>query len=117
MLKTTSDIRWATLRREMAAVEDGLRALYRGDCFEVASRSHRGHKHRLYPRIVVVRPGHNLLSITCTCPSGQYRGELEPIPCAHAASLARRLERSGWVRWDGGLWWLRNRAAERLGVA
>lgn len=46
------------------------------------------------PELAVIR-------FSCTCPAGtRGRGD-KPVPCKHAALVARRLEREGWATWDG----------------
>jgi len=42
-----------------------------------------------------------LVMLSCTCRSGFHRSRM-PVPCKHAALAARRLEREGLLRWDGG---------------
>lgn len=41
------------------------------------------------------------LSFGCTCPAGvRGRTSTRPVPCKHAALVARRLERMGLATWD-----------------
>jgi hypothetical protein len=61
-----------------------------------------------------VRDG--LLVLRCSCPSGDYRTRLA-VPCKHAALAARRLEREGLVRWEGGGWRPRRPPARARAVA
>lgn len=39
------------------------------------------------------------LWVGCSCPSGEHRPG-HPIPCKHGATVARRLEVDGLVKWD-----------------
>lgn len=48
------------------------------------------------------------LWVKCTCASGTFRDHL-PIPCIHAAAVARRLERQGHVKWADGAFLPRTR--------
>lgn len=41
---------------------------------------------------------------TCSCPAGRHCRQGTPVPCKHAVGCARRLERSGLVRFDGRRW-------------
>jgi hypothetical protein len=100
------------LAAEVRAVEEGhnARVLPDGSVL-VKSDSH--------PGSYVVRVGRVVggqISLRCTCPSGAYRTSL-PIPCKHAALVARRLEREGLAYYDDGVWRMRARTALRAALA
>lgn len=44
-----------------------------------------------------------LLKLTCSCEAGTARPS-DYVPCLHAATTARSLERRGLARWKNGLW-------------
>lgn len=71
--------------------------------FKVVSNCRHGLKHY---QTVHLQPGNKRspARIGCTCEGGTYR-EWAPIPCKHAALVARRLEREGLLEWHDGLWW------------
>jgi hypothetical protein len=99
----------------LACEERGLREGHRArvcpDGSILVKSESGGGSYRVW--VAGVRDG--LLVLGCTCPSGGYRARL-PVPCKHAALAARRLEREGLARWDGG-WRPRPPAAHARAVA
>jgi len=61
--------------------------------FECVSDSRPGVRYQLQAE---ARSSHDgfVIHVSCSCPSGQNRDHL-PIPCRHAAGIARRLVREG----------------------
>lgn len=93
-----------TFRAEIRAIEEGHRAWttgtgYPAPTFSVVAHDADGVR---YDLTAYVKPGH-VLRVSCTCPSGLHRAAL-PIPCKHAALVARRIEREGAAEWRDGLW-------------
>lgn len=96
------DVREYTLRAEARAVEEGHRAIaLEGDRFRVVSDTYFDVDYTVDPKAV---PGHPL-TLRCSCPAGVKRVG-RPVPCKHAALVARRLEREGLVEWRHGLWYV-----------
>lgn len=99
----------SAFRAEMRAIEQGHKAFMRtgsteGDViqFDVVSNCRHAVKHHQH---VYLKPGARLpIKIACSCEAGTHRA-WAPIPCKHAALVARSLERRGWVEWNEGLWW------------
>lgn len=95
----------SALAAEVRAVEEGHHARWDDArrCFLVKSDSGP----RTYEVTVnAVVPGNRAckpwLSFGCTCPAGvKGRHASRPVPCKHAALVARRLERMGLASWDG----------------
>lgn len=87
-----------TLRAELRAVEEGHRAWSTGDGYRVVSHETPDVDYRLDATLIG-----GILRVVCSCPSGVHRPDL-PIPCKHAALVARRLERERAVVWRDGLW-------------
>jgi hypothetical protein len=96
------------LAAELRALEDGHHAwaqpdgslLIKSDSAEAGLEAARaGRRVRYRVRVEGVEDG--LVVLSCTCRSGFHRARL-PVPCKHAALAARRLEREGLLRWDGG---------------
>jgi hypothetical protein len=96
------------LAAEIRAVEEGHNARVMPDgSILVKAESHPG-SYRVFIRGI----DDAILWFGCSCRSGEYRASL-PVPCKHAALAARRLEREGLARWDGGVWRLREHAQVR----
>ena len=88
------------LRAEARAVEHGRHAIaVAPDRYRVKSAT----SDATYLVTVDRSYGGRILRLSCSCPSGTNRPEL-PVPCWHAALVARRLEREGVVEWTEGLW-------------
>lgn len=90
------------LGAETRAVEAGLKAFVQPDgTFRVRSSS------RDLTWVVQVGAVKQdigwLLKLTCSCEAGTSRPS-EFVPCLHAATAARSLERRGLARWKNGLW-------------
>ena len=98
------------LGAEVRSIEEGLRVRMLDDgTFHVrcVSGDHEGHT--LAVSGFVVHDEGWLIKVRCDCPSGLSRPS-EAVPCLHAAAVARRLERMGWARWDGGKWYATDKA-------
>jgi hypothetical protein len=96
------------LAAEIRAVEEGHNARVLPDGSILVKAESNPGSYRVFIRGIV----DGMLRFGCTCRSGEYRTSL-PVPCKHAALAARRLEREGLARWDGGTWRLRERAQVR----
>lgn len=93
-----------TFRAELRAVEEGHHARRLADG-RLRVVSHEEPDVAYYLGWTLPRGG--VLHVSCTCPSGEHRAYL-PVPCKHAALVARRLERERDpacpVEWRDGLW-------------
>lgn len=144
MVPRESPLKWnaSGLRAEIRAVEQGHRAFVMRGISGGRSRSAHAVREKLldltWDRIdyrVISNCRHQLrhivkarlhdgarrpARIACSCEGGQYR-EWAPIPCKHAALVARRLEREGLLVWHEGLWWrpaaLEEKAAHEAATA
>jgi hypothetical protein len=96
------------LAAEIRAVEEGHNARVMPDGSILVKAESNPGSYRVYIRGI----DDGVLRFGCDCRSGQYRTVL-PVPCKHAALAARRLEREGFARWDGGAWRLHERAQVR----
>lgn len=97
-----NDLAYA-IRAEGRAVEEGHHAIsVGGGEYTVKSDTDDDVTYRLRPRLV--EDGQSM-RVRCSCPAGMARGAL-PIPCKHAALLARRLEREGSAVWRDGVGWV-----------
>lgn len=91
-------------RSEVRAVERGRNARIARDDegrivgFDVHSDTH----HRSY-RVTIVGASSLATYFGCNCPSGIHRPG-QPVPCFHAAAVARSLARRGLLRQDGPMW-------------
>lgn len=96
------------LAAELRAVEEGHHAwaqpdgslLVKAESGEAAADAIDAGRRMRY-RVRVEGVEDDLVVLSCTCRSGFHRARL-PIPCKHAALAARRLEREGLLRWEGG---------------
>lgn len=128
MVPRQSPEKWnaSGLRAEIRAVEQGHRALLVSGVQQGRKRSAHAVREKLHDlswdRIdysVVSNCRHQLrhtvkaflddglyraARFQCSCEAGTHR-VWAPIPCKHAALVARRLEREGLLVWDRGLWW------------
>lgn len=95
----------SALAAEARAVEEGHHARWDDQrrLFLVKSDSSDRDYEITVRAIVPARPCVSpWLSFGCTCPAAQRgRHRSEPVPCKHAALVARRLEREGLAAWDG----------------
>lgn len=101
---TAAPDRAYALRAEIRAIEEGHKCwadTHGPDTYEVVSHEQPDVRYRL--RTTHHFPG-SVIRVSCTCPSGVHRAEV-PIPCKHAALVARRLERAGEAEWRDGWWW------------
>ncbi len=87
------------LAAEIRAVEEGHHARVLPDGSILVKADSQPGSYRV--RIEGIQAG--IVVLRCTCPSGDYRGNL-PVPCKHAALVGRRLEREGLARWRDGAW-------------
>lgn len=101
---TEAQVAAYTFRAEIRAIEEGHRTRRLPDGrYRVVS--HEEPDVAYYLGWETPRPG-AALRVSCTCPSGVHRAAL-PIPCKHAALVARRLESRNEGRlvvWSDGLW-------------
>lgn len=95
----------AALAAECRAVEEGHHARWDDARQRFLVKSDSGP--RTYEVTVrgIVPANHDVapwLDFGCTCPAGMRgRTSSRPVPCKHAALVARRLERTGLASWDG----------------
>ena len=95
---------------EVRWVEEGHRAFFRSGPdrhFEIVSDSDPGVRYRLSVEARQVG-GRYLIHVFCNCKSGQNRDHL-PVPCKHAAGVARRMVREGFAVNDAGTFLLHPR--------
>jgi hypothetical protein len=98
---TTVQITDYMLSAETRAVEEGHHAFADGEGrWRVKSDTEPGITWNVY-RCADVG---GLLVLDCTCPSGTHRTGI-PVPCKHAALVARRLVREGQAEWSRGWFW------------
>lgn len=83
-----------------------------GHCFTVASDSRPGVRHEV--RVHTYPGAAGRLWCTCTCPAGVHAAHGRPVPCRHAATVLRRIEREGLARHDGRSWVATTRLAEAV---
>lgn len=101
----------SALAAEVRAVEEGHRARWDDSrrCYSVKSetdplRSYDLCVEAVIPATFPIRP--IFLRFDCSCPAGEHADGMRPVPCKHAALVARRLERERLARWDGAYGWL-----------
>lgn len=97
---------------EARAVEEGAHARIQDDGSFLVRSATRPRSWRLTVETRSVG-GRWRIRVRCACESGSARPS-EPIPCWHAALVARRLEREAWAIWDAGSWWLTDAGRDRL---
>ena len=92
---------------EQRAVEEGHRAFVQSNgSFRVVSDTKPDTSYNVtYWGVAHI----GLIHFHCTCPAGVNRPHI-PVPCKHAALVGRRLEREGFARWQGGEWFVTDKA-------
>lgn len=95
------------LQAEVRAIEAGVQARKLGER-TYAVKCQASCNEGVTSHVVSVEDrGHDRpLHLTCDCPGGRYRLG-EPIPCLHAATVGRRLEREGQAVWKSSAFWIK----------
>lgn len=106
-----------SIRAEARAVEAGFHAIRRPDgTYRVrcSGSCKEGHAHHIIE--VEWRPeAERCIKLMCDCPAGRFRPSA-PVPCMHAATVGRRLEREGWAFWMNGFWYPSDKAVEHMNL-
>lgn len=114
-----------SLAAEVRAVEEGHHAFLdrdeNGPYIWVVSDTYLGKSYRV--TATSLGPGE---PITFTCVPRRLHafkddhlhltGAAGMLPCKHAGVAARRLERTGYARWDGGMWYATDKAIDFIWI-
>lgn len=93
-----------TLASEVRAVESGKHARLAGDGRTLLVKG-EDHPDLTYRVRVTVVAGTVVFECDHAVQLGFADGpERMTVPCRHSSTAARRLEREGFLRWDGGVW-------------